>query len=112
MLEVLVMLEVLEVLFLMFSGGIERRQWHEMGKSKPAILWALPYYPIDSHSPNYKFQRYIYVNKTVGVCMRYACNCAYMCVSEGKKCSVFGKFAVLSFLIIFVFRFALLPYYR
>ena len=74
MLEVLVMLEVLEVLFLMFSGGIERRQWHEMGTSKPAILWAWPYYPIDSYSPNYKFQRYIYVNKTVVVCMRYAYN--------------------------------------
>ena len=78
MLEVLVMLEVLEVLFLMFSGGIERRQWHEMGKSKPAILWAWPYYPIDSYSPNYKFQRYIYVNKTVVVCMRYAYNCVYV----------------------------------
>ena len=33
------------------------------------------------------------------------------CVSEGKKCSLFGKFGVLSFLETPVLRFALLPYY-
>ena len=33
-------------------------------------------------------------------------------VSEGKKCSFFGKFHVLCFLETPVLRFALLPYYR
>ena len=37
---------------------------------------------------------------------------AYVCVSEGKKCSFFGKFGVLCFLKTPVLRFALLPYYR
>ena len=36
----------------------------------------------------------------------------YVCVSEGKKCSFFGKFGVLCFLETPVLRFALLPYYR
>ena len=35
----------------------------------------------------------------------------YVCVSEGKKCSFFGKFGVLCFLEKLVLRFALLPYY-
>ena len=34
----------------------------------------------------------------------------YMCVSEGKKCSFFGKFGVLCFLETLGLRFALLPY--
>ena len=33
------------------------------------------------------------------------------CVSGGKKCSFFGKFGVLSFLVSFVLRFALWPYH-
>ena len=36
----------------------------------------------------------------------------YVWESEGKKCSIFGKFGVLCFLETTVFRFALLPYYR
>ena len=36
----------------------------------------------------------------------------HVCVSEGKKCSFFGKFGVLCFLETFVLRFTLLPYYR
>ena len=32
-------------------------------------------------------------------------------VAGGKKCSFFGKFGVLCFLVIPVLRFALLPYY-
>ena len=36
----------------------------------------------------------------------------YACVSEGKKCSFFGKFGVLGFLLTSVLRFVLLPYYR
>ena len=36
----------------------------------------------------------------------------YVYVSEGKKCSFFGKFDVLCFLETAVFRFVLLPYYR
>ena len=36
----------------------------------------------------------------------------YVCISEGKKCSFFGKFSVLCFLETPVLRFALLPYYR
>ena len=36
----------------------------------------------------------------------------YACVSEGKKCSFFGKFGVLCFLETPVLRFALLLYYR
>ena len=35
-----------------------------------------------------------------------------VCVSGGKKCSVFGKFGLLWFLETPVFRFAFLPYYR
>ena len=35
-----------------------------------------------------------------------------VCVSEGKKCLLFGKFGVLCFLETPVLRFALLPYYR
>ena len=35
-----------------------------------------------------------------------------LCVSGGKKCSFFGKFGVLYFLVASVLRFALLPYYR
>ena len=35
----------------------------------------------------------------------------YVCVS-GSKCSFFGKFAMLCFLIIPVLRFTLLPYYQ
>ena len=37
---------------------------------------------------------------------------SHVCVSEGKKCSFFGKFDVLCFLETTVVRFALLPYYR
>ena len=36
----------------------------------------------------------------------------YVCVSGGKKCSFFGKFGVLCFLITSVLRFAILQYYR
>ena len=36
----------------------------------------------------------------------------YVCVSGGKKCSLFGKFGVLCFLETPVLRFSLLPYYR
>ena len=36
----------------------------------------------------------------------------HVCVSGGKKCSFFGKFGVLCFLVTPVLRFALLPYYR
>ena len=36
----------------------------------------------------------------------------YVCVSGGKKCSIFGKFDVLYFLETPVLRFALLPYHR
>ena len=36
----------------------------------------------------------------------------YVCVSGGKKCSFFGKFSVLYFLVTSVLRFALLPYYQ
>ena len=36
----------------------------------------------------------------------------YVCASGGKKCSFFGKFGVLCFLVTSVLRFALLPYYR
>ena len=35
----------------------------------------------------------------------------YVCVSGGKKCSIFGKFGMLCFLVTSVLRFALLPYY-
>ena len=35
-----------------------------------------------------------------------------VCVSGGKKCSFFGKFGVLCFLVMPVLRFVLLPYYR
>ena len=35
-----------------------------------------------------------------------------MCVSGGKKCSFFGKFALLCFLETLVLRFAILPYDR
>ena len=34
------------------------------------------------------------------------------CVSRGKKCLLFGKFDVLSFLATSVLRFAILPFYR
>ena len=34
------------------------------------------------------------------------------CVSRGKKCSFFGKFGMLCFLVAPVLRFARLPYYR
>ena len=37
---------------------------------------------------------------------------SHVCVSEGKKCSNFGKFGVLCFLETPVLRFVLLPYYR
>ena len=36
----------------------------------------------------------------------------FTCLSEGKKCSFFGKFGVLCLLETPVLRFALLPYYR
>ena len=36
----------------------------------------------------------------------------HTCVSGGKKCLVFGKFAILSFLVTPVLRFALFPYCR
>ena len=36
----------------------------------------------------------------------------YVCVSGGKKCSLFGKLGMLSFLETPVLRFALLPYYQ
>ena len=36
----------------------------------------------------------------------------YVCVSVGKKCSLFGKFGVFCFLETTVLSFALLPYYR
>ena len=36
----------------------------------------------------------------------------YVYVSEGKKCSLFGKFGVLCFLVIFVLKFAISPYFR
>ena len=35
-----------------------------------------------------------------------------MCISGGKKCSFFGKFGVLCFLVTPVLRLAHLPYYR
>ena len=35
----------------------------------------------------------------------------YVCESGGKKCSFFGKFGVLCFLVTFVLRFALLSSY-
>ena len=35
----------------------------------------------------------------------------YVCVSGGKKGSIFGKFGMLCFLVTSVLRFALLPYY-
>ena len=35
-----------------------------------------------------------------------------LCVSGGKKCSFFGKFGVLYFLVTPVLRFAFLPYCR
>ena len=37
---------------------------------------------------------------------------AYVCVSGGQKCSLFGKFGVFCFLVTSVLRSALLPYYR
>ena len=37
---------------------------------------------------------------------------AHVCVSEGKKCSFFGKCDVLCFLETHFLRLALLPYYR
>ena len=39
-------------------------------------------------------------------------NISYMCVSGKKKCSFFGKFGVLCFLVTPVLKFALLPYYQ
>ena len=36
----------------------------------------------------------------------------YVCISGGKKCSFFGKFGILCFLVTPVLRFALLLYYR
>ena len=36
----------------------------------------------------------------------------YVCVSEGKKHPLFGKFGVLCFLVTPVLRFVLLPYYQ
>ena len=36
----------------------------------------------------------------------------HVCVSWGKKCSFFGKFAVLFFLVTTVFKFVLLPEHR
>ena len=36
----------------------------------------------------------------------------YVCVSGGKKCSFFGTFGVLCFLVTPVLRFVLLPYCR
>ena len=36
----------------------------------------------------------------------------YVCLSGGKKCSLFRKFDVLSFLVISLLRFALLSYER
>ena len=36
----------------------------------------------------------------------------HLCVSEGKKCSFFGKFDVLCFLQAPILRFTLLPHYR
>ena len=36
----------------------------------------------------------------------------YVCVSRGKKCSIFGKFGVLCFLETRFLRFVYLPYYR
>ena len=36
----------------------------------------------------------------------------YVCVLVGKKCSLFGKFGVLCFLVTSVLRFGLLPYFR
>ena len=36
----------------------------------------------------------------------------YVCVSEGKKCSIFGKSGVPCFLVATVLRFILLSYYR
>ena len=36
----------------------------------------------------------------------------YVFVSGGKKCSFFGKFCVLCFLVTSILRFALLPYHR
>ena len=37
---------------------------------------------------------------------------SYVCVSGGKKCSIFEKFGVLCFLKTPVLRIAPLPYYR
>ena len=36
----------------------------------------------------------------------------YVCVSGGKKCLFFGKFGVLCFLVTYVLRFTLFPYYQ
>ena len=36
--------------------------------------------------------------------------CAYVWVSGDKKCSFFGKFGALSFLVTSVLRFSLLPF--
>ena len=36
----------------------------------------------------------------------------HVLVSRGEKCSFFGKFGVLWFLVTPILRFALLPYYR
>ena len=36
----------------------------------------------------------------------------YVYLSGGKKCSFFGKFGMLCFLVTLVLRFAILPYYR
>ena len=36
----------------------------------------------------------------------------YVCVSGGKKCSFFGKFGVICFLVTSVLRLTLLTYYR
>ena len=35
----------------------------------------------------------------------------YVCVSVGKKCSFFGKFGILCFLVTSVLKFAFLAYY-
>ena len=40
------------------------------------------------------------------------CGDTYVCVSWGRKCSFFGKFGVLCFLVTYVLKFVLLPNHR
>ena len=51
------------------------------------------------------------VSRTTHTCITHVSR-TYVCISGGKKCSLFGKFGVLCFLETPVLRFALLTYYR